>query len=39
MMRFMGRFSIDASPVSLVLKDWAASMPDISLVVVQELPV
>ena len=38
-MRFIGRFSIDSSPVSLQSKGWADRIPEISLVVVPEFPV
>jgi hypothetical protein len=38
MIRFMGRFWMEASPVRVTVKSWAARMPEISLVVVPLLP-
>ena len=38
MIRFMGRFWIDASPVKVTEKGWGARIPEISRVVVPEFP-
>ena len=38
MMRFMGRFWMEASPVRVTEKFWAERMPEISRVVVPLLP-